>query len=158
VIYWVKISDLRLNLALNEGGGSLDYAMIPLTEEYFEFVRMLRNDNVVKVGFINQQDINREDHLEYMKMHATHYFVCLGDSEPIGYIGVIDNDIRIAVLPEINGQGAGEFMLRFIMEIYPLASAKVKVENIASMRLFEKCGFTPKFLVYSSPADPSVST
>ncbi len=45
---------------------------------------------------------------------------------PIGYIGVIDNDIRVATHPDHQGKGVGSFMVNEIMKIHPNAFAKVK--------------------------------
>ena len=65
--------------------------------------------------------------------------------EPIGYIGIIDLDIRIATHPNYQGKGVASFMLNEVMKISPKAVAKVKIDNHASLRLFEKCGFVKKY-------------
>ena len=42
-------------------------------------------------------------------------------------------------------QGAATFALNELMKLHPEAKAKVKLENGASLRLFEKCGFKKKY-------------
>lgn len=63
----------------------------------------------------------------------------------MGYIGVIDYDIRVATHPDFQGMGVASFMLNEVMKIHPKAVAKVKIENEASLRLFEKCGFKKRY-------------
>lgn len=127
--------------------------MVPLQFEHYEFVRALRNNETVKKGFVVQDDISREKHLEYMSKYGKNYFVCFRGLIPVGYIGVIDNDIRVATVPNEAKLGVGEFMVNFIAENFPGALAKVKIENVASRRLFEKCGYKLTFVIYSRISD-----
>ena len=43
--------------------------------------------------------------------------------------------------------GVGKFMINEIMKIFPKSYAKVKIENEASLKLFESCGFEKKYYV-----------
>ena len=73
------------------------------------------------------------------------FYICLYNGEPSGYIGIISDDIRVATHPDFQGKGVGSFMVKEICKIYPNAVAKVKLDNKASLRLFEKCGFKVKY-------------
>lgn len=115
--------------------------------QYYEFIRKLRNDDNVKRGFIEQGFISIEQQEKYMSRYSDNYQICLEDGVPVGYIGQIDNDIRLAVLPNFQGKGIGEFMVNKFMKIYPNAFAKVKMDNIASLKLFKKCGFKEKYII-----------
>lgn len=115
--------------------------------KYYEFIRNLRNNENVKTGFIDQKNITKEEQIRYMEKYSENYFICLEDDSPVGYIGQIENDIRLAVLPDKQGKGIGAFMVNNLMEVYPDAYAKIKVENKASIRLFEKCGFKEKYII-----------
>ena len=53
-------------------------------------------------------------------------------------IGEIWNN---AVHPDFQRRGLGLFMLRELAQHQPAAVAKVKVDNEASLRLFERAGF-----------------
>jgi L-amino acid N-acyltransferase YncA len=119
-----------------------------LTPEYFEFVRNLRNDDDIKQGFINQEMITKEDHAVYMKINAKYYWIAFLHNEPAGYVGVVENDIRIAVSQDFSRLGIAEFMVLEIRKLFPSAVAKVKYHNLASKSLFEKCGFQPSFIIY----------
>ena len=113
--------------------------------KFWEFIRHLRNMKEIRQGFIVQKDISAIEQAEYMLRHNNNYWVCLVDKQPAGYVGVIDDDIRVATHPDFQGHGVGSFMINQIMEIHPDAYAKVKLDNEASIRLFEKCGFKKKY-------------
>ena len=111
--------------------------------KYWDFIRELRNTEGIKEGFINQAHITPEMHNDFMK----NFYICIIDTKPAGYVGVIDNDIRVATHPHFQGVGVGTFMINEIMKIYPNAFAKVKLKNEASIRLFKKCGFKEKYYI-----------
>ena len=114
-------------------------------EEYWEFIRELRNMDGVRQGFIQQEHISKDSHRSYMKENCNFFYICLDKGTPMGYIGVIDYDIRVATHPDFQGMGVASFMLNEVMKIHPKAVAKVKIENEASLRLFEKCGFKKRY-------------
>jgi len=122
---------------------------VKCTSDYWEFVRQLRNDSRVQDGFIEQANITREQQTTYMNNNAKHYRIALVDSQPAGYVGVIDNDIRICTHPDFQGLGVGGFMLTAIMEEYPNAYGKVKIDNEASKKLFKSVGFTESFVIFT---------
>ena len=122
--------------------------MVLATHDYFSFIRELRNDPITNKGFINRELISEASHLEYMKNHANFYRVCLLDGRPVGYIGVVEGDIRIAVHKDYLRKGIGTFMLNEISNNFTGVSAKIKIENLASIRLFEKLGFKKRYFIY----------
>jgi len=99
----------------------------------------------VKEGFVQQDIIDEIEHAKYMLKYNNNYWVCVIEGVPAGYVGVIDDDIRVATHPDFQGQGVGSFMINRIMEMHPTAYAKVKLDNEASIKLFEKCDFKKKF-------------
>jgi len=112
---------------------------------HWEFIRNLRNMDGVREGFIQQMIIEPSVHEEYMKQFSNCFYICLYDNKPAGYIGVINDDIRVATHPDFQGKGVGSFMVKEIHKMYPFAVAKVKIENKESLTLFEKCGFEVKY-------------
>lgn len=121
--------------------------LVKCTKKYWEFVRVLRNDDRVQSGFIKSSNITKDMQTAYMMMYSKFYRIALIDGKPAGYVGVIDDDIRVCTHPNYQGQGVGKFMINECMKIWPTAFAKVKMENEASIRLFESCGFTKKFFI-----------
>lgn len=108
---------------------------------YWEFIRKLRNDPRVKKGFVKQRRISRKAHAKYMEKYNDRYYVCVADGEPVGYIGDVNTDIRLAVVPDMQGRGIGEYMLREYVKLRSFVRAKVKIDNHISQRLFERCGW-----------------
>ena len=114
---------------------------------YWEFIRNLRNHPVVKLGFVQQDDINPDDHKNFMNKSGKKYYICLVDNTPAGFVGQINGDIRVATHPDFQGKGVGKFMINEIMKKHPDSFAKVKVENEASTKMFESCGFKKKYFI-----------
>ena len=119
--------------------------LVECSQTYWEFVRTLRNDERVLDGFIQSTHITKEMQDTYMNQNSKYYQIALMDNTPVGYVGVIDNDIRVCTQPGYQGNGIGKFMITKCIEMWPNAFAKVKLNNTASIKLFESCGFSKKF-------------
>ena len=115
--------------------------LVPCKSEYWEFVRILRNDERVSNGFISQIFITPEMQIEYMAKHSDNYRIALYNGSPAGYIGVINDDIRICTHPDFQRKGVAKFMLDAIQDIWPNSTARIKVDNLASLNLFKSCGY-----------------
>ena len=122
--------------------------LIECTEKHWEFIRVLRNDERVQEGFIKSDYITPEMQTRYMKKYTQYYRIAIINNKPCGYIGVINNDIRVCTHPNFQGKGVGKFMLKEILKIFPNAFGKVKIENEASKKLFTSVGFKEKFIIY----------
>ena len=114
-------------------------------KKYWDFVRNLRND--LREGFISQKDIDKESHYKYMEKYSDNYYICLEDHTPVGWVGSIDKDIRVATHPDHQKKGIGKFLINELMIRHPDAFAKIKLDNEASLRLFESCGFKKKYYI-----------
>jgi len=132
-------------------GDNVNFELIKNEPRYFEFIRRLRNHPQLRIGFIQQDEISALNHANYMLRYGTNYFICLLSGAPVGFIGVIDDDIRLAVDPSFQNLGVARFMVEEIVKIYPTAQAKVKVTNIASMKLFQSLNFTEEFVIFTRP-------
>jgi RimJ/RimL family protein N-acetyltransferase len=123
------------------------YQLVQNDERYWNFIRDLRNDSRVKRGFIEQKHIQKPEHFSFMHKHEKNFYICLDGEVPIGYIGVINKDIRVATHPDHQGKGVASFMVNEVMKVHPDAFARVKIENEASLKLFEGCGFKKKYFI-----------
>lgn len=123
------------------------YRLVKNEPIYYEFIRDLRNDKRVQPGFVEVVNITQQQQEAYMKKYGDCFYICLLNEtdKPVGYIGVINDDIRIATHPDYQKQGVGSFMIREISNIFPDAQAKVKIDNDISMKLFKKAGFKIKY-------------
>jgi len=124
------------------------YQLIPISREYFEFVRKLRTDPQNVDSFVNNAEITIQKQIDYMERHLQEYFICLSQRTPVGFIGVVQGDIRLAVDHEFRNRGVATFMVNEISKLFPEASAKVKASNVASIALFESVGFERQFYIY----------
>tara|TARA_R100000458_G_C8269805_1_gene244551 strand:- start:1411 stop:1794 length:384 start_codon:yes stop_codon:yes gene_type:complete len=121
--------------------------LVKCEEKYWENVRNLRNMDGVKQGFIQQSEITFEQQKIYMKKNSNFFYICVDKGEFLGYVGVIEDDIRVATHPEHQKKGVATFMINEVMKIHPNAFAKVSITNEASLRLFKSCGFKKKYYI-----------
>lgn len=116
--------------------------LVPNTKKYWEFIRQLRFHPENISGFVVSEEVSSDQQERYMQKYNDNYFVCLDENEtPVGFIGEVDNDIRLAVDPDHKNKGIGKYMLGQFMNTHPFATAKVLSDNIASLKTFYSCGF-----------------
>ena len=132
--------------------------LVPCEEKYWEFIRELRNDVEIQKGFVEKVNISKEDQVKYMSKYNINYFVCLLGDRPVGYIGEIGGDIRLATDKGFQGLGIGKFMVKELISLRPNAYAKVKHDNIPSKRVFIGCNFEfwkidDNFVYYKPPQE-----
>lgn len=125
--------------------------LVPCTQEYWEFVRKLRTDPRTSHGFIQQVEITPEQQQRYMSGHWREYFIALIDGQPAGFVGSVDDDVRVCTHPDFQRRGVGSFMVAELSKLTPTAIAKIKIDNEASKALFEASGFVPTFVIYERP-------
>ena len=116
-------------------------------KKYWEFIRALRSNKSVENGFIDKAQISKKEQEIYMNKYNDNYYVCLNEQIPCGYIGEINGDIRLCTSPEFHGQGVGTFMIKEFTKIKKNIFAKIKVENISSIKAFEKAGYEKKYFL-----------
>ena len=126
----------------------MNLKLIPNNKNYWEFIRLLRADKRVQSGFIqNTLKISQEEQKNYMEKYNDNYYICLSDDNPCGFIGEIDGDIRVCTHPDYQGKGVGSFMIKELTTLKPNIYAKVKMDNISSVRAFEKAGYEKKYYI-----------
>lgn len=139
----------------------LKYLKITKIEDNCSIDNILEIRNLTRDGFISQETITKEEHYNFMNKYSKDYFVigytlpCGGMDEIVGFVGVVNGDIRFALRPEYQGYGLGKKLLLFIKEKYPNAIGKVKINNAVSSFAFIKAGFQAwfsddQFIYYTS--------
>ena len=121
--------------------------LIENEKKYWEFIRILRSDKRVQEGFIQNSEISKIEQEVYMEKYNNNYYICLCDDKPCGFIGEIDGDIRVCTDPNHQGTGVGTFMITQITKLRPNIYAKVKLDNISSVKAFEKAGYEKKYFL-----------
>jgi ribosomal protein S18 acetylase RimI-like enzyme len=115
--------------------------LVKCTLEYWEFIRLLRTDERVVDGFVENVQITPPQQQAYMEKYSDSYRIALFNGEPAGFVGVVDDDIRVCTHPNFQGKGLGKFMIDECMKIWPNSTAKVKLGNVVSDKLFLSVGF-----------------
>lgn len=116
--------------------------------KYWEFIRLLRSDNRVQSGFVNfVSTISINEQETYMSKYNDNYYICLYNDIPCGFIGEIEGDVRVCTHPDYQGKGIGTFMIKELTNVRPQVYAKIKMDNISSIKAFEKAGYTKKYFI-----------
>lgn len=115
--------------------------------DWYEWSDILEIRNLTSHGFGNTCEIDKETHFYFMKKYYMDYIVAELEGKIVGFGGVIDGDIRVAVHPDHQGLGIGKDIIYNLSLKYPNAFAKVKLDNEASLKLFESCGFKKKWYI-----------
>ena len=117
-------------------------------KKYWNFIRELRNDSRVQNGFIDKlPKITKEQQDRYMEWNNDNFYVCIEGDLPVGYIRNLGGDIGVCTHPDHWGRGIGSFMIDELMKLHPNCYAKIKLDNEASIRAFEKVGFKKKYYI-----------
>jgi GNAT superfamily N-acetyltransferase len=153
---------------------NVTFEQVGQDEDYREYIRLLRN--YYKDYFIDNTEINTDTHKTFMDNYGNDYYILTLKVPPysinnisqnglflgtetnllIGFIGVVNNDVRLAVHPLFIGQGYAKMMLKFIVEKYPNCKSKVKKNNANNLLLFEKSEYfieydeCPEFFYFKS--------
>jgi RimJ/RimL family protein N-acetyltransferase len=109
---------------------------------YYEFIRQLRTHPENTKGFLEQVQITEDQQKSYMEKYEKNYWICLSGNTPVGFVGMVDNDIRLAVQPKSKGMGIGTFMIQELIKNHKDGTAKVLLDNLSSQKVFEKNNFT----------------
>jgi RimJ/RimL family protein N-acetyltransferase len=116
--------------------------LVDCTPEYWEFVRIIRTHPNNQKSFLTQADITSAQQIDFMEKNHHKYKICLFNSIPVGYIGIIkENEITYCVHPSYQSKGIGTFMVNEFIKMYDFLTAYVLPENIGSNKVFEKLGF-----------------
>ena len=118
---------------------------------YWEFIRDLKNDDTARANSMSNHVIGPEEHRAYMSVHNDKYYICLEDGVPLGYVGRNAQDyISIAVISKARGKGVGKYMLQYFRERMRMQKLRaiVSLDNPASLKLFEACGFIKKYYIF----------
>ncbi|MCK9428898.1 MAG: GNAT family N-acetyltransferase [Candidatus Omnitrophica bacterium] len=105
---------------------------------YWEFIRSLRNDTRLSDSFVDHTYISQESQEKYMSKYGSSYYIYLLNNIPVGFIGVVNNDLRIAVHPDYYNKGIGTELLYSIIREYPFLDIKVRKTNISGQQFFDK--------------------
>lgn len=136
----------------------------PVEKKDYEKILEWRNDPDVRINSLTQHIISIEEHVEYWSeflRNITNYaYIVVHDNRDIGVlklknINKTTYEIDIFLSKYSRNKGLGQQILNMIKEIAVQKGiikliAKIKYDNQASKKAFEKSGFSPKLIYYEA--------
>jgi len=110
--------------------------------ELGEILRQIRNDKSFIVGFVNHKQITKKEQKKYIDKYGEFYYICYEEEIPVGFIGVVNNDLRLATIPTMQRQGIGRFMVTEIKNLDLKFSVKIRKGNRRSQKFFSNLNIT----------------
>ena len=133
-------------------------------EEDWDFVLDLRNEKDFRKYFQNQKHIEKNEHYEYLnkQKNNTNFFnwIICDNSEDVGYVRILDNDVSIMIKPSHHGKGIGTDAMRLVeIEAQKLGIkyliGKMMIFNKKSEKIFVNNGFELKMYWYEKQMSPT---
>lgn len=136
----------------------------PVKKKDYETILEWRNDPDVRINSLTQHIISIDEHIEYwnyfLKNESNFAFIAIHDNSDIGVLKLknIDNatyEIDIFLSKSYRNRGLGSQVLKIAKDValkkgIKKLIAKIKYDNEASKKAFEKVGFSPKLIYYET--------
>ena len=116
----------------------------PLEKKDIKFLYDLMNNKQIRKYFANPKQFSYEEHLKFVSKFNGDIYIIYKNITPIGSVRVrlTDMEVTIALLSEYQGKGYGTIALRKCVDYYSVElKAEINMENVSSIKMFEKCGF-----------------
>jgi len=136
----------------------------PMEKKDYEKILEWRNDPDVRINSLTQHIISIDEHMEYwnefLKNITNFAYIVVHDNMDIGVlklknINKTTYEIDLFLSKYSRNKGLGPQILKMIQEIAVQKGitkliAKIKYDNQASKKAFEKSGFSPKLIYYEA--------
>lgn len=123
----------------------MELKLVECEQKFWNDILIIRNED--KESFDKQHEISLEEHEKFMTINDINYKIATIDGKFAGFIGIVNEDIRVGVKKEYRKIGVGKFMINEFRKIFEINHAKIKINNVASQKLFESCGFKKSFYI-----------
>lgn len=123
----------------------MELKLVECEQKFWNDILIIRNED--KESFDKQHEISLEEHEKFMTINDINYKIATIDGKFAGFIGIVNEDIRVGVKKEYRKIGIGKFMINEFCKIFEINHAKIKINNVASQKLFESCGFKKSFYI-----------
>lgn len=123
----------------------MELKLVQCEQKFWNDILIIRNED--KESFDKQHEISLEEHEKFMTINDINYKIATIDGKFAGFVGIVNEDIRVGVKKEYRKIGVGKFMINEFCKIFEINHAKIKINNIASQKLFESCGFKKSFYI-----------
>ena len=136
----------------------------PVEKKDYEKILEWRNDPEVRINSLTQHIISIDEHMEYwnefLKNITNFAYIVIHDNRDIGVLKLKNitkttYEIDIFLSKDSRNKGLGTQILKIAKEIAVKKGitnliAKIKYDNQASKKSFEKSGFSPKLIYYEA--------
>jgi len=136
----------------------------PVKKTDYETILEWRNAPEVRINSLTQHTISIDEHIEYwndfLKNETNFAFIAIHDNNDIGVLKLKNIDeatyeIDIFLSKSYRNRGLGSQVLKIAKEValqkgIKKLVAKIKYDNEASKKAFEKVGFSPKLIYYEA--------
>lgn len=110
-------------------------------EDANDLLRWKNQADTRKFSLVSQKRILKKNHLKWLEKTLQEGTMQIWVLPGVGNVRIEGNEIAIGVGKEFYGQGVGTKMIRHFSKSG--MTAKIVDGNVASMRLFLKCGYKP---------------
>jgi RimJ/RimL family protein N-acetyltransferase len=94
-----------------------------------------------KFAIVSHEEIKREDHLKWLEKNLKYFQIIDSSMDVMGAVRVQNNEVSIWVDRKYRGKGVAVWAVSRVSK--PGMTAKIVEGNVASMRVFIKCGYLP---------------
>ena len=136
----------------------------PVEKKDYEKILEWRNDPDVRINSLTQHIISIDEHTEYwndfLKNETNFAFIAIHENNDIGVLKLknidkITYEIDIFISKSYRNRGLGSQVLKIAKDValqkgMKKLIAKIKYDNEASKKVFEKVGFSPKLIYYEA--------
>lgn len=136
----------------------------PVKKKDYETILEWRNNPNVRRNSLTQHIISIDEHTEYwnnfLKNKTNFAFIAIHDSNDIGVLKLknidkVTYEIDIFLSKSYRNRGLGSQVLKIAKDVafqngVKKLVAKIKYDNEASKKAFEKVGFSPKLIYYEA--------
>lgn len=110
-------------------------------EDADDLLRWKNQADAVKFSIVTKGKIKKKDHLAWLEKILREGKMKIWMLPGKGNVRIKDNEIAIGINREYYGQGIATEMIKFFSK--PGMMARIVDGNVASMRVFIKCGYKP---------------
>jgi RimJ/RimL family protein N-acetyltransferase len=108
-----------------------------------------RNDELTRAMSVNSDPVEWEGHVKWLTARLQRdepgLFIA-EDSEPVGTIRIDGEEISYTVAPSHRGRGVAKAMLSVAQDLFGQKVARIKAENVASIRAAAGAGHIVEIL------------
>ncbi len=118
-----------------------------VNKEDMKFIYELMTNKLVRERLFEQREFSYEEHLKYWQTFHGFAYIIIHNEKKIGLLRDETQELSIQILPEYWNMGIGSKVISDYCDGKQGFHARIKNNNIASVKIFEKAGFKHHHIV-----------